>query len=738
LIVGFWGGTNQVDAERINFERDVAPLLMSRCLECHHTGGAQGGLDLSSRESLLRGGESGEVLVPGADDGYLLQRLQQREMPPAASEDATQALTEQEISTLQAWMREGLAWNGPPRLDRFARTTSQRGGRDWWAFQPVVRPAVPKYVGLGGSIINPIDAFVANKLAEHGWQPAPRADRRTLARRAYVDLWGLPPTAEQIEAFVTDTRPDAWPRLIDTLLASPRYGQRWARHWLDVVRFAETCGYERDQLKPNFWRYRDWVVDALNSDMPYDRFLTEQLAGDELPDASESTVIATGMLRAGTWNDEPNDPADYLYERLEDMVHTTTTAFLGLTVKCARCHDHKFDPIPQTDYYRMASFFWAGYIGQENLGGPSAEQLGYDVFGWTDRAREVDPIRLLRQGERHQPDAEVPPGFLSAIPALDVAVESPPAESRTTKRRLQLARWVTHPENPLTARVMVNRLWLHHFGEGLVRSPDNFGFKGELPTHPELLDWLAAELVHPSEYGDVAAASVTDEAWRLKRIHGLIMTSDTYCQASIHPEDSTYREVDAANRLWWKANRRRFDAETLHDAMLMASGELNDTMGGPSYWPRISLEALEGLSRKEQSWEESPDGERNRRSIYMMTKRSRILPLMTAFDFCDTTRPCGQRDVTIVPTQALALLNNPFVHERSTELSRKLIERHPNQLRRQLDGAWLACLARLPTDEERTWAEAYLQQQKELLDAAQSLESLCHVLLNTNEFVYVD
>ena len=246
-----------------------------------------------------------------------------------------------------------------------------------------------------------------------------------------------------MEQFLADTAPGAWPRLIDRLLASPRYGERWARHWLDLVRFAETDGYERDKLKQNIWRYRDWVINALNDDMPYPRFVAEQLAGDEIGNRTEQSVIATGLIRAGTWNDEPNDPADYLYTRLEDMVHTTTTAFLGLTVKCARCHDHKFDPILQSDYYRIASFFWAGPIGQANQGGPTKEQLGFDVYGWTDLSPTPKPIRLLQQGERHKPGAEITPGFLSAVAALDKPLAPPPADSKTTHRRLQFARWIT-------------------------------------------------------------------------------------------------------------------------------------------------------------------------------------------------------------------------------------------------------------------------------------------------------
>ncbi|MEO2022894.1 MAG: DUF1549 and DUF1553 domain-containing protein, partial [Pirellulaceae bacterium] len=528
-------------------------------------------------------------------------------------------------------------------------------------------------------------------------EPAPLADRRTLVRRAYFDLLGLPPTAEQVAAFLGDNSPDAYEKLIDQLLNSKHYGERWARYWLDLVRFAETCGYERDQLKPNIWRYRDWVIEAFNSDLPYDRFVTDQLAGDEVPYRDQDSVIATGMIRAGTWNDEPNDPADYLYTRLEDMVHTTTSAFIGLTVKCARCHDHKFDPIRQTDYYRVASIFWSGYIGQGNLGGPSKDELGMDVFGWTDKGRNSEPIRLLIKGERQKPGPVVLPATLSSIPALERKLAEPPVASKTTQRRLQFAQWITRPDHPLTARVMVNRLWQHHFGQGIVRTPNNFGFKSAAPTHPLLLDWLAVEFVA----GD----------WKLKRMHKLIMMSSTYRQSSQHPAQQQYQERDFLNERWWRFNRRRLDSEALRDAMLTVSGRLNTKMGGPSFYPRMSQEALEGLSRKSSAWGSSTQAERSRRSIYMMTKRSRLLPLMTTFDFTDTTLPCGQRDVTTVPTQALALLNNHFVHEQSLSMAGRILQQTDGESARAVEQAWLLALGRLPQADEKQAGIAHVQSQ---------------------------
>ncbi len=337
----------------------------------------------------MKGSKNGIVVVPGApDDSKLLAHVLSGGMPPEVK-GISQKLADDEIALLRRWIETGAAWPEGRSLDLYEATTDVRGGRDWWSLQPVERPAPPT-VRHADLVSNPIDAFVLAKLEQADMEPAPLAERRDLIRRVYYDMIGLPPTFAQVEAFVSDEREDAWERVVDGLLASTQFGEKWARHWLDLVRFAETCGYERDQVKANAWRYRDWVVDAINEDMPYDQFVVQQLAGDEIAERTEQSVIATGMLRMGTWNDEPNDPQNYKYERLEDLVHVTSSAFLGLSVKCARCHDHKFDPIPQTDYYRMAAVFWPGAIeprAATHQGGPSPQELGYEnVLGWTDRA----------------------------------------------------------------------------------------------------------------------------------------------------------------------------------------------------------------------------------------------------------------------------------------------------------------------------------------------------------------
>ncbi len=710
-----------------DFEQDIAPILIRRCLECHNERGAAGGLVLVDAEHLAKGGDSGAAIATEAS--LLLTRVTDGEMPPE-KKGKSQRLPDAEIELLRQWIAAGAPWPEGRKLDPYERTTDLRAGRDFWSLQPVGRPDVPTVDGQ--SFTNPIDAFVRARLATEGFQPAPEADRRTLIRRVYYDLIGLPPTFDEIESFAADTTPDAYERLVDRLLESPQYGERWARHWLDVVRYADTCGYERDQEKPFAWKYRDYVVDAFNNDKPYDRFILEQLAGDELPDRTTESLIATGMLRLGTWNDEPNDPQDYKYERLEDLVDVTSTAFLGITAKCARCHDHKFDPIPQLDYYRIAAAFWPGPIEPRDaglLGGPSNDELGSgEVLAWTDLTNSPPPLHALKNGERAHPLDEVAAATLSFAPQNFHEFTPAPADAKTSQRRLQLAQWIASPENPLTARVIVNRLWQEHFGAGLVRSPNNFGFTGDRPTHPELLDWLADELVA--------------SGWKLKRMQRLMVMSQTYRQASLHPRAADYNAHDAGNKLLWRAERRRLDAEALRDTLLAVTGELDLRRGGPGFRPTLSAEAVEGLSRKGAAWAASPPEEQRRRSLYIFSQRSLLTPLLTTFDFSDTTLPCGKRDVTTVAPQALALLNDPFAHERSQALAKR-VSSTSDAPESQIAAAWRFALGRSPTDSETAAALEHLERQRERFrdqpapDEA-ALASLCHVLLNLNELAYVD
>ncbi len=695
-----------------DFERDVAPILLSRCIECHQSANPSGGLSLQTATAQRRGGDSGPAVRPGDADGSLLiSRVLAGEMPPPAN-GHERRLPPAEAETLRRWVTEGATFPAGRVLDLFEKTLAFRGGRDWWSFQPLSTTAPPEPVSIPWETWrqHPIDRFLAAGLQRSQLSPAPPATARELIRRLYWDLTGLPPQSSDTELAIrmeqagarTLTAPQ-YQQLVDRLLASSAYGERWARHWLDVARYADTSGYERDQPKPFAWKYRDWVVQALNADLPWDQFVRLQLAGDEVPDRSEQTVIATGFLRLGTWNDEPNDPEDYVYERLEDLVHTTSSAFLGLTVKCARCHDHKFDPIPQADYYQFAAAFWPGPLRPGNrtvLGGPDATALGFpDVLGWTDMTRQPEPLQILKNGERDKPLRSVSAGPLSCLPQAGQNPFAIAPTATTTQLRLQLANWIASPQNSLAARVIVNRIWMHHFGEGLVRSTSNFGFTGERPSHPELLDWLAGELLR--------------SGGSLKHIHRLILTSEAWQQSVQHPDESRYSDIDADNRWLWRGNRRRQDAESLRDAILAASGELDLKTGGPGFVPTLSSDALEGLSRKDAAWTASPADEQRRRSLYMYLQRSLQPPMMTTFDQCDTTISCGRRDVSIVAPQALTLMNNQFLHERAQALAKTTISTSDPAAR--VNHVWKAFLHREPSADELAESLSHLRKQQQQL-----------------------
>ena len=726
----------------VDFEKHVAPILIHNCLECHQARNPSGGLALDTDSAITIGGENGAAVARNsAAESLLFQRVRDGEMPPPQHGES-RALAESDVQILRQWIDAGAIFPAERRLDIYERTNDVRGGRDWWSYQPL-RRVDPPWSATVPAGSNPIDAFIQVVLQEHGLTPAPPAPPGKLSRRLYWTTTGLPASESQIAKFSANPSREASAQLVNDLLDSPHFGERWGRHWLDVVRFAETSGYERDQTKPFAWKYRDWVVNAFNNDMPYDEFIREQLAGDQIDGRSEASVIATGFLRLGTWNDEPNDPEDYKYERLEDLVHATSSAFLGMTTKCARCHDHKFDPIPQEDYYRVAAAFWPGPVSPGSpdlLGGPAADLLGYpEVLGWTDVSSTPPPLHVLKNGDRHHPLQVVTAGALTCVPGQRTDLDSgvPPTEVQVKGARLHLADWIASPRNPLTARVIVNRLWQHHFGEGLVRSSNNFGFTGDRPTHPELLDWLATELI--------------ENNWSLKHIHRLILTSATWQQSSLHPQHDSYVQQDSANRFLWRANRRRLEAEAVRDGFLAVSGELDLRMGGPGFFPTISADALEGLSRKASAWTASPEIEQLRRSLYIFTQRSLLPPMMTAFDLCDTTLPCGQRDVTIVAPQALTLLNNEFMHKRAESLAGRLAQNHPDAVHDQIDAAWRSILNRRPSEVEMQMAAEHVLRQSERFHLPDSenpkrtlsphelaLASLCLVLFNSNEFIYVD
>ena len=691
--------------KEVDFEAQVAPILIKHCLECHQSPTPSGNLNLTTHHGFLQGGDSGPAVdLDQAEASLLIEYLTAGEMPPP-EKGQPRPLAAADIEVLRDWIEQGASWPADRQLDLFEKTTESRAGRDWWSLQKIVEPAVPAHdsrQGMAATVDHPIDAFIESRLRANQLAPAPPADRRTLVRRLYYDLLGLPPTREEMDRFLNDPAPDAWQRLVDDLLERPQYGEHWGRFWLDLVRYADTSGYERDQEKPFAWKYRDWVTSAFNRDMPFDQFVTMQIAGDEISSPTKESVIATGFLRLGTWNDEPNEPLDYQYDRLEDLVHTTASAFLGLTVKCARCHAHKFDPIKQEDYYRFATAFWPGPIAprdRELLGGPTPAELGFDdVLGWTDVTTRPPDLHMLKNGERDKPLQVIHPGTPTFL--AELKWDYPPAadSATTTGRRLQLARWITHPDNPLTPRVIVNRLWQQHFGQALVRTPNNFGFLADPPTHPQLLDWLASEFQR--------------SGGSIKHIHRLILTSATWQQSSLHPDDDRISQIDANNRLLWRFPRRRLSAEALRDTLLSVSGQLDANSGGPSFRPTLSAAALDGLSKKSAAWQASPPHEQHRRTLYCFMKRGLLPPLLTTFDLCDATQSCGKRDVTTVPTQALALLNGEFIHQRSLHLASQILSAHDSP-RQQIAAAWSAILARDPTASEIELALAHLQNQAE-------------------------
>jgi hypothetical protein len=610
--------------------------------------------------------------------------------------------------------------------------------RQHWAFQAVRRPTVPT-VHDNSWVRNPIDAFILARLEARGWKPSPSAERRALLRRAYLDVTGLPPTPLEQTAFLADGTPGAWEKVIDRLLASPAYGERWGRHWLDVVRYAETNGYERDADRPFVWRYRDYVIGAFNQDRPFDRFIVEQLAGDELPDAGTETLIATGYNRLGPWDDEPADPAEDRFDQLDDLVSTTALAFLGLPLGCARCHDHKFEPLTMHDYYRMVAIFSplrrpangrtevtlpAGareQISQEKQSKKAHLPQGYFLY---EPAPQPPATHLLLRGKAARPGPKVEPG----VPAVLVSRQPvfPPPGKFTSLRRLTLARWLASAENPLTARVIVNRVWQWHFGEGLVRTPSDFGTAGDRPSHPELLDWLAHRFV--------------EDGWSLKRLHRLILTSNTYRMSKRWRPD--YGKEDPEDRLFWRFPYRRLEVEAIRDSMLAISGRLNRKMLGPWMYPEVPREALAGSSDPDRIWKSFDEQEASRRTIYAHVKRSFLVPLLEVLDLCDTSRSCDKRLVTTVAPQALSLFNGDFVNRQARYFADTLQHKAGNDPTRQIELAYQLALCRPPTAAERSAMLKFLRQEGGKVVGTdgqrQALVQLCRVILNLNEVVYPD
>ena len=632
--------------------------------------------------------------------------------------------------------------------------------RRHWAFQKRARPVVPGFREAGDRdwVNNPIDAFVLERLKKAGLRPAPRADRAALIRRLYFDLLGLPPTPAEVNAFVMDRSPGAWERVIDRLLDNPHYGERWGQHWLDVVRFAESDGFEYDTHRQDAWRYRDYVIQSFNSDKPYDRFVLEQLAGDELAAEDSTLRVAAGFNRLGPLrkNAGNQEVASSRNEVLTEMTNAVGAALLGVTLGCARCHDHKFDPLRQKDYYRIQAYFATTYekdvslasageraawkaktdeVEQEvkkvraslkGLQGAAlaererklkeAEALAPEalpaLFSVANDAAKASPIHVLARGEYQNKGERVGRRALGVLlpdgaPELSAATESP---------RAALARWIIDPENPLTARVMANRVWHYHFGRGIVATPNDFGNMGLRPSHPELLDWLANQLV--------------SGGFRLKPIHRLILLSNTYQQASRPPLAALGRAKDPENKLLWRFNSRRLDAEQIRDAMLAVSGKLNRMAGGSSVIVPVERD-LVNLLYKPSQWAVTPDREEhNRRSVYLIAKRNLRLPFFEAFDAPDLQISCARRESSTHAPQALELLNGDFSNQMAKALAERLAREAGADRGRQVYLAYRLVAGRPPRPQETTLGLRFL--------ARQPLAEFALAVYNLNAFLYVE
>ena len=840
----------------VTFTDHIRPIMERSCWNCHGEAAQLSDLDLSSRDGALEGGIKGPAIVPGrAEESRLFNMVAGLDQP--AMPMSGDPLTDAEIAAVRTWIDDGAHWDAggaataATSLSALEDSELPPGARDYWAFQLPTQASVP----VSDIYDHPIDRFLQERRDDEGITPAPQASRLTRLRRAYLDLTGLPPTPAQIDQSLADTERGAWDRLIDQLLDSPHYGERWGRHWMDIARYADSTGFEQDYTRPNAWRYRDYVINAFNQDKPYNQFLREQIAGDELDHVTDETLVATGFLRAGPRvqfreKDNPERRHDYL----DDVLATLGRGVLGMTVHCARCHDHKFDPILQKDYYSMqASIF--GYVEidrplldraeaaeyrQHNakvdkeqqplkdevaaIEGPYRERLRLEIIkerfpenvqqaamksetertpgeqllaaqvlsinpprqrlrdapspGHQQRLVELrakiaaledqrppapamaeivtdgdyrfapngpgdeiigcpecrippeepgtflyeeggpeyepPPSYFLIRGDPFSPGTQMSPGFLTVATYGDPPTAIPRPGGRTSGRRLALAEWIVSRDNPLTARVIVNRIWHHHFGRGIVRTLDNLGRMGDAPSHPGLLDWLAVEFMN--------------RGWSIKQMHRLLMTSEAYQMAAGYDDDAN-TAADPDNQLVWRYRSQRLEAETVRDAIMSVSGGIDLTVGGPPIFPYVPPEIL-AASQGKGYWNNQPDGpEVWRRSVYVYRRRSLGFPFFDTFDLPDQNQTAAARNVSTVATQALTLMNNEFVLNQAALFADRLREAAPFDMDRQIRLAYEIGLTRSPSDEEMAVARALI--------ADQSLTDLTHVMLNLNEFLYL-
>lgn len=830
----------------VEFRRDVEPLFRDRCYVCHGPQQQMNGLRLDRRDDALRGGNSGPLIQVGNSEASELILRVTREagrlpMPPVGK-----PLTADQIAMLRSWIDQGASW---PKEERTAATEQKpKGDRSThWALQPVSRPDVP-LVRSSKRVLNPIDAFILSRLENKGVQPSPEADRRTIIRRLSLDLIGLPPTPDEVEEFLADERLDAYEQRVNDLLESPHFGEKWARNWLDQAHYADSDGYDRDLPRPHAWRWRHWVIEALNRDMPFDRFTVEQIAGDLLPNATPNQKTATGFFRNTLSNRESGAKLEkFRFEKIVDRTNTLGTVWLGLTVGCAQCHDHKYDPISQKDYYQLFAFF--NTAEELNIEAPLPGELGpylknrdeyyhkrqalleqycvgeiqsrwerrllaaYEKPGkWTDWdviyenfEKKVDHgLRMLRipPMERNRYQKRVITDHLinwyhvvigkelyadsvfpelkeklkrlrAAFPNVSMAQtirQSPdlrtshihPAGNYRSKgvkvspgvpkvlhpfspegsvaSRLDLAHWLVSRENPLTARVIVNRLWQEYFGQGLVTTSDNFGILGGEPSHPELLDWLASELM--------------DGGWSMKRIHRLIVTSSAYRRSSKVRSDLV--ELDPNNRLLYRQAAFRLPAELLRDSTLAVSGLLYPEVGGRSVFPPQPDSVLEIKLVYDPIWDESPGKDLYKRGLYIHFQRTTPYPFLQNFDAPDASTAACFRGRSNTPLQALNLLNDPVFFEAAQFLARRILKKSPTtSFFNRLNYGFKLCLGRPPSASESKTMEAYFDRQKVILEEepdsvfallppgidgidkidAGAWVSLSRVLLNLDEFL---
>ncbi|HEY7308187.1 MAG TPA: DUF1553 domain-containing protein [Gemmataceae bacterium] len=774
------------------FEIKVRPLLAARCYRCHGPEKQKGGLRLDSAAALRKGGDSGPVVLPGKAKESLLLRAVKREGPKMPPKEA---LKPEEVAALTEWVKRGAVWPKGEQTSS-AERDPQHARRTHWAFRPVGDPP-PPVVRDNDWPRNAVDRFILAAMEKRGLRPVAPADRRTLIRRATFDLIGLPPTPEEIDAFLADDSPDAFAKVVDQLLASPAYGERWGRHWLDLVRYADTAGDNSDYPIPQHYKYRNWVVRAFNRDQPYDEFLREQFAGDLMPAANaedrRDKILATGYLanarRFGSYEDDRYP----WHLTIDDTLDNLGRAVLGLTVNCCRCHDHKFDALSQEDYYALYGFFqstrypWPGIelvkmqkdlvplASPEELdrarverkrrlaekdaeikqlekekaaaeksrdakakkraeeltkalpeakknrgrlaGEPLPVELAYAVAEGENKGRhKVGSARVQLKGDPEHPGKEVPRRFPTVLggQALPPGVKG--------SGRLELAHWLTDPANPLTARVMVNRIWQYHFGKGLVQTPSDFGTRGRPPTHPQLLDYLARRFVA--------------EGWSIKAMHRLILLSRTYQLSG--RDDATNARIDAGNDFLWRFARRRLDAESIRDTLLAVSGALDRSPGGPHPFPAPATWNFTQHNPFKAVYES------DRRSVYLMTQRIQRHPFLALFDGADTNASTAERVTSTTPLQALYLMNDAFVHAQARKFAARLLAERADDAAR-LDRAYALALGRLPSDTERSEARDFLERVRARSAGvpadqqhARAWESFARALFLSNEFVYVN